>query len=161
MKSVPCGRLVTLVDEGDHHWLARFRWFAIPSKGTHYAYRTVRRDGKNVNIRLHRELLRAPPNMLVDHINGDGLDNRRSNLRLASPVENARFKLRKAANKTSRFKGVYWNRALSKWHASIMTNGRNMHLGYFADETEAQASYACAAVELFGSFAAPLVEEGK
>lgn len=96
---------------------------------------------------LHRLLLNAPKNMLVDHINGDTLDNRICNLRLATPSQNMGNS--KSMRGTSKYKGVHWSKKERKWVAGIK-NG--VHLGYFNDENEAALAYNKAALEHFGEF---------
>ncbi len=94
----------------------------------------------------------------VDHINGDRLDNRRCNLRAASPQQNARNQTRKSVGHTSKFKGVCWDPWGSRWRAGIMINSKRINLGSFQSEQDAQQAYAAAAVKYFGEFAAPHVE---
>jgi hypothetical protein len=88
----------------------------------------------------------------VDHANGDGLDNRRANLRPASQLLNAR-NLRKRQGTSSRFKGVC-RLPDGRWQANIRINGHSRHLGWFVDEEAAAGAYDNAARELFGEFAA-------
>jgi len=110
-------------------------------------------DGKRV--RMHRyiwELTNGPipDRHVIDHINRDSLDNRRANLRLATPVQNlANQSLR--SNKTSRFRGV--RRRGTKWVAQIQVNGRQRNLGAFFDETSAARAYDDAARRTYGEYA--------
>lgn len=97
----------------------------------------------------------------IDHANGDAYDNRRCNLRAATPAENARNQTRKGRHHSSRFKGVYWAAWANRWRAEITVNRKAVKLGYFDTEREAQDAYAAAATELFGDFAAPRVEATK
>lgn len=92
------------------------------------------------------------PSGQLDHINGDKTDNRIANLRIATPAENAANRPRRS-NGRSGFKGVSWCNRTGKWLASIRSDGRNRHLGYFTDPAEAHAVYAAAARETFGEFA--------
>lgn len=103
--------------------------------------------------RLHRFLLQPVDGFSVDHINGDGLDNRRSNLRLCSNRENSHNAAKRATrNCSSAFKGVYL--ADKKyWCAQIQINGKKVNLGRFADELSAARAYDLAALEHFGEFA--------
>lgn len=159
MKHLELSRgLRALVDDEDHERLSGYRWFANVKLRTAYAYRTVSLDGKNKNTLLHREIMCAPPGLDVDHINGDGLDNRRENLRICTRAENMRNQTHKAANKSSQFKGVSWAKQKRKWLAGIRLNERHVFLGYFDREEDARDAYAAAAREAFGDFAAPIVE---
>jgi hypothetical protein len=91
--------------------------------------------------------------MEVDHVNGDGLDNRRSNLRVCTHAENARNQSSRTRMSTSRFRGVVWAKDRRKWRAMIGDNGRTVHLGNFTDEIEAAQAYDRAAREMYGAFA--------
>jgi hypothetical protein len=91
--------------------------------------------------------------MEVDHINGDGLDNRKSNLRLATRAQNG-CNLRPQQGKSSRFKGVAWH-VCGKWRAHISPNRTQIALGLFDDEIDAALAYDMAALAQFGEFARP------
>jgi hypothetical protein len=142
---------VALVDDEDYERLAKFKWYAAwtPSSRTWYARRRSVPDRKMVH--MHREVLRVT-SAPVDHINHDGLDNRRANLRLCTQGLNLR-NTRKRAGCSSQYKGVSWIRARQLWCACIEVNGRTLHLGKFTDEREAAAAYDRAAQKHFGEFA--------
>lgn len=127
-----------------------------------YARCHVTREGKETNIRMHRLIMANQgiclEDLQVDHINGDRLDNRRCNLRVANQAQQSRNKTKKQQNSTSRFKGVHWNKEKQRWVSAITKDGKRIHLGYFNLEEQARDAYASAATELFGEFAAPLVE---
>lgn len=142
------GRGVALVSDVDFDALSAFKWH-LHSAG--YAYRAQKRGGKQTNFLMHREVLSAPKGVLVDHINGNRLDNRRENLRLATYSENGRNK--PAVQGSSTLKGVSWHTSRGKWRAVIKVNRVSRHIGYFATEAEAAAAYAAAAKELHGEFA--------
>jgi hypothetical protein len=89
---------------------------------------------------------------VVDHINGNGLDNRRENLRICSQALNC-ANAKKTKGKTSRFKGVFWNRQSKKWCAQIGNKKRNHIIGYFNSEARAAQAYNRKAKEFFGEFA--------
>lgn len=146
--------LVTIVDDEDYDALAAFKWHAHPSApGYFYARREVRRDKKKQGrVYMHRVILGAPAGLLIDHINGDGLDNRRCNLRLATKAENQRNR-RVPSTNTSGYKGVTWSRNAGRWHARIRAGDRNVHLGYFDTPEEAHAAYCAVAVKYHGEFA--------
>ncbi|MCU5407988.1 HNH endonuclease [Bacillus cereus] len=116
-------------------------WVGI-KKGA--AYAGVRIDGKNK--KLHRYILgihNEDPKMLVDHINGNTLDNRRENLRICTPLQNQ-------ANKKS--KGYCWDKQTKKWRARLGMNGKLKCLGFFNTPEEAQQVYRKAHAEAFGEF---------
>ncbi len=100
---------VALVDAEDYEELSRFKWHAQRNKSTYYAVRNGRRlDGKRCAVLMHRVIIDPPAGMLVDHISRDGIDNRRSNLRVCSIAENNRNRASKRGA-SSRFLGVHWN----------------------------------------------------
>ncbi len=137
---------IAIVDSSDYERLAQFRWFAERRKNTYYASRNyVRSDGKRRVLRMHCAILGEP---LVDHRNGDGLDNRRSNLRPASRQENGANAVRSSRN-ASGFKGVSWHKQTGKWRAYI----GNKSLGLYDDPCEAARAYDAAAKKQFGEFA--------
>lgn len=110
---------------------------------------------------MHRVIIEAPDEMFVDHINHNGLDNRRSNLRLATRSENTQNR-RKISTKTrSRYKGLSLHKERRKgWSARIRVKGKSKFLGFFADEIEAGKAYDRAARKYHGEFAV-LNFEGK
>jgi len=101
---------------------------------------------------MHREILDAPDGMQIDHVNGNGLDNRVANLRLCTATQNQRNAV-KRANGSSRFKGVDWNKRQKKWRARITINKRTILIGRYCDEFRAAKAYDKKAIELFGEFA--------
>ncbi len=151
---IPLSRgLVAIVDEGDCEALSQFKWSAASMGGrTFYAVRNTRRpEGGWVVQSMHRVLTGWAR---VDHANGNGLDNRRLNLRPASQQQNT-WNLRKRRGTTSRFKGVCWSTRDGIWLAYIKLHGHDVWLGQFRDEERAARTYDAAARELFGEFAAP------
>lgn len=146
----------TIVDDQDFEILSQISWYY--HKG--YAARTEIRDGKRHTLYMHRLLMKPPKGMIVDHINGNKLDNRRKNLRICNRAENNRnmihYRSRKRAVTHSKYKGVYWvGGKKNPWVAQIRYNKRQIHLGYFSTEKEAALAYDQAAFELFGPFACP------
>jgi len=141
--------LNTFVDDKDFEWLSKYRWHAIKNgSGKWYA---VRRE-KGRTIRMHNEILKTISGFEVDHKNGDGLDNRRDNLRSATRSQNnGNSEIYK--NNTSGFKGVYWYPKKRKWRVQIQINGKRQSLGYFFDPVMASKIYNEKAKELFGEFA--------
>ena len=132
---IPLGNsdLVALVDTDDYDWLSKFSWTL--NQGRH-----AQRNG----IYMHREILGLArgDKREVDHKNGNGLDNRRANLRIATRSEN--MLNRAGANRTyagkapsSKFRGVCWNAGREKWMAYCSIEGVRYHLGYYESEKEA------------------------
>lgn len=121
-----------------------------PKGRTSYVHRTIRVNDKKTTQMLHRWLLDAPANMQVDHINGNGLDNRRCNLRLVCQSDN-KANARIYKNNSSGFKGVTAKNG--KWLAQIVRNKKNYRLGLFDTPEEAHSAYCRAAMEFHGEFA--------
>lgn len=138
-----------LVDDVDLDRVsAAGRWSIAVRRHTSYAEH--RFDGRLVM--LHRWLLDAPKGVPVDHVNGNGLDNRRANLRLCTYSENGGNSQIHARN-TSGFKGVCWNAREGKWMAYIGGRRTRKYLGYFQTAEAASAAYRRASGEFFGEFA--------
>lgn len=155
MSTVPLTQgYCALVDDADFdRVMAAGPWQATPSRGGRvYAQRHVRRrDGRKTSQKLHTFLTGWPE---VDHRNGDGLNNRRENLRRVSRTQNnANARLRK--DSTSGFKGVSWQKRDRTWYARIVVSGQRRFLGCFRTAEEAARAYDAAARELFGEFARP------
>jgi hypothetical protein len=104
--------------------------------------------------------MQAPKGLVVDHIDHDGLNNRKSNLRIATAAENRRH-CRKVKGGSSKYKGVYRHKGANKWSAKIGINGRCIFLGYFDNEIEAAKAYDKAAKEHHKEFAVFNFEENK
>lgn len=140
------GGLEAIIDATDVRLVEKEAWRAtFPSNGIQYAAFW----GEFSRVFLHRLLMPPPQGLSVDHINGNPLDNRRSNLRVATHAQNmANRKSHK--NNTSGFRGVY--RAKNRYRAEIKHQGKKIRLGSFATAEEAGAAYSCAAKELFGEF---------
>jgi hypothetical protein len=161
MKTVPLygknarGR-VALVSDEDYDRVMRHRWNVwepAPRTPRHrpegpYAITNIPINGRQISVRMHTLITGWP---LVDHQDHYGLNNQRSNLRPATPGENARNARTRIAPKTSQYKGVAWAR--SNWAAYIQVDKSRRHLGNFGSELEAAYAYDAAARELHGEFA--------
>lgn len=147
---VPLGSgLFAFVDEADAKLIAPYRWSV--QRNVRRSYAMAFSGGRK--LFMHRLLL--PGAEVVDHINGDSLDNRRSNLRAATKRQNAHNSAKCIAPTTSRFKGVYWHGQRGKWAAMITKlPGRRESLGLHVSERAAAEAYDNAARRLFGEFAA-------
>lgn len=135
--------LVALVDDEDYEMVNAKNWCV--SGG--YAYNAACGP-------MHRFLLSPPQGVMVDHIDGDRLDNRRSNLRLCSNSQNQAN--RQVFRGASPFKGVVWQKRLNgtgSWKAQLVVNGEIIYLGVFSTDLEAAGAYNAAAKMHFGEFA--------
>jgi len=158
MREVPLtkGR-VALVDDEDYERVAALKWYVAGSRRRIWY---ARRDFSGSSITMHRFILNCQPGQEVDHVNHDGLDNRRCNLRLCSHSENmANGRKRKGAS--SPYKGVCWHVRRKRWQAQVTYHGRQHHLGRFDSEEEAACAYNAKALELFGEFAYLNIIEGR
>ena len=106
----------------------------------------------SIRAYLHRWLLDAQPGQLVDHIDGNPLNNRRSNLRLATRSQNQANRRRNRTSR-SRYKGVTWHQGQQRWMARIQVNGRRITIGYYADPLQAAYEYDAFARTYFGEYA--------
>lgn len=118
-----------------------FKWCAQRAGRRFYAVRYVYKNRVKKQIRLHRFLTRAVLGSDVDHIDGDGLNNTDSNLRIVTRQENLHAFRRKSAGRTSRFIGVCWNKKKGKWQAGLQHNYKQIHIGLFRTETGAALAY--------------------
>lgn len=149
---------VAIVDDGDYERVCQYKWYATVSRSGHgewwYAQRKVSINGSSVTILLHRFLLNDPPKgVFVDHRNGNGLDCRRENIRLASPRDNARNAGSRSRQKGNShgFKGIKHNHGT--WMAQVRTDvGRVMSYGHLTP-TDAARAYDALASEHHGAFA--------
>ena len=103
---------------------------------------------------MHREIIPLPDHLVADHINHNGLDNRKANLRPATRAQNNYNRLAiKRKGATSKYKGVAWKKEYKKWNAQIYFKGECIFLGYFKEEKQAAKAYDKAAKEYHGEFA--------
>jgi hypothetical protein len=147
---------VALIDDEDFARVNAFKWYTLALRKTdgscrYYAWRSVRQpDGKRVWIYLHRFLMNAPADLVVDHVNGNGLDCTRTNMRLATHAQNVQ-NMRPHKHGVSGFKGI-WRRKSGRWQAEIRAEDRRIRLGTYDDPAFAAAIYDAAARQLFGHF---------
>lgn len=143
-----------LVDAADAVGILCLRWCATQIGKTWYAMRALPRtsDGKRRFEYLHRRILGDVPGMVVDHINRDGLDCRRANLRHVTHSENLANQGVSRGNRSG-FKGVSWDRQTGRWGAHIQCGGRSERIGRFATAEDAARAYDRRARECFGEAA--------
>lgn len=139
---------VAIVDACDFSELSKYKWYRS-SYG--YAVRGKMIGGKQIKIFMHRQIMKAPKNLQIDHINNDKLDNRKANLRICTQAENARNRPRPSNNKSG-FKGVIWREHTKGFSASIVRDGKRTYLGYFHTAEDAARAYNRAAIEKHGEF---------
>ncbi len=137
-----------LVDPEDYAELAKYKWCASRQSNTFYA---VRAEGKR-QIRMHRVIMNAPPGLVVDHIDHNGLTNTKRNLRLCTKSQNARNQ-RPQRDRSSKYIGVWWSKQQRKWYARIDHHRQRHWLGAFKRERAAARARDDAAFALHGEFA--------
>jgi hypothetical protein len=145
-----------IVDPDDYPELRKDRWFAVKNGATFYAKRHTRFSErvKTTFVWMHRKIMDAPDNLVIDHINYNGLDNRKANLRLATRKQNSIHIIRTMNPGSSKYKGVSWREDRKKWAVKIMADGKTYNLGCYKDEIQAAKVYDRAAKIYHGEFAA-------
>ena len=149
-----------IYDEGDEEFVSRHSWYVWKdpvNKNLYYCRTNITVNGKQKTYRFHRLLLGVTDRKIeVDHINHNGLDNRRENLRVCDRNQN-QANARPGSNQSSVYKGVYFKKNRSHrptpWIAQIQVDLRQIHLGCFSTEEEAALAYNRAALIYFGEFA--------
>lgn len=147
-----------IVDDEDHEWLDHWKWYCISYRDRRYAVRShwdkakkTRERIRMANAVMERLLGRNLAGLITDHISGDGLDNRRCNLRRCTNKQNGRNR-RKLCNSSSRYKGVRRAKGQRNWRAGIRIDGDWIELGSFETEIEAARVYNRFALKHFGEF---------
>ncbi len=141
---------ITIVDDIEFEQLNRYKWYALKNGRTFYAMRHAGMFPFKFLISMHREILCTPENRQTDHINGNGLDNRRCNLRICTWAENQQNR-GAARNNVSGYKGVSFQQG--KWIALITKNKETTYIGRYSTPQEAALAYNKAAIKLHGKFA--------
>ena len=150
---------VALVDDEDYEYLNQWKWHVKKVKGSwYYAARSQHNGSIVINVMIHRVIMLTPKGDVVDHLDGNGLNCQKYNMRNCSQKQNCRNK-RPQKNKNTLYKGVsFVNRfSFGENHkyirAEIIVNKKYIHLGYFKTQEEAAIAYDTAAKEYFGEFA--------
>jgi len=149
---------VAFVDDSDYDYLNQFSWHAQLIGKSWYATRSTYINRKNGSVYMHREVMSHPKGALIDHIDGDGLNCQRNNLRLSTRQQNA-FNTKDVDGQIG-YKGVYPHRRIGRTGketfpivAKIKINGRSIWIGTFKTAEDAAMAYDKKAIELFGEFA--------
>lgn len=151
-RTIPlAGGREAIVDVADYDALSLRRWIGIKKQNIMYACGLSRINGKKIIVEMHNVIMNSDK-MRVDHKNGNGLDNRRCNLRIATKAQNDWNRGRQKNNKSG-FKGVYWRKDRLKWSVEIKANRERLCLGVFTDVIEAARAYDQAALKYHGDFA--------
>lgn len=145
---LPSGE-ITVFDEQDVPLIECRRWFAESNRMTRYV---VSRLHHQPRTQMHRLIMQPPPDMVVDHIDGDGLNNRRENLRICTPAQNRQNLIRAKFNPHG-YRGVTWCKARNRFVAQIRHNNRIIYLGMFRAVEDAAMAYDEAARRIRGPFA--------
>lgn len=143
-----------LVDDEDFDFLNQWKWSVSKIGNNFYAMRSkkITKTRKSITIRMHRLILNVSKGEYVDHIDMNGLNNQRSNIRVCTNAENSRNRTA-SKNTSSKFKGVSWHKRNKKWCANIKVDRKTYSIGSFTSEIEAAKAYDLKAKELHGEFA--------
>ena len=143
-----------LVDDNDFEELNKFKWHALKDENTFYTGRKIwdKKTKKQKYITMHRVIMKTPKGKETDHIDNNGLNNQRSNLRIVTHSQNQMNK-GMSKNNTSGFKGVSWDKNSKKWLALIRFNGKQIYLGVYTTKEEASEAYIKACIKYHGEFA--------
>ena len=160
---------VALVDDEDYEELSKYRWVSYKRKhnGLYHAGRKIYKNGDVTTIWMHREIMCPPVGLEIDHKDGNGLNNQRSNLRFATKIQNQQNR-RKAGYRNgkptaSKYKGVWFRAGRGTWAAEIRINKKKKYLGAYNSEAVAAKIYNDAATKYFGEFAClnEITDEGE
>ena len=156
MKKLPLSQgKFALVDDDDFKRMNKHKWCCTNNRGTFYAIRTLNATAKRPKRKtffLHREILRAKKGQTVDHRNGNGLDNRKRNIRICTQQQNT-FNKRNDQGSKCEYKGVTWSNESNKWKVRICVDGKSIYLGVHFCIVKAAKIYDEAAVKYHGDFA--------
>lgn len=138
-KRVPLTRgLFAIIDDEDYDEISQYQWYASQTYNRYYASRDFKIKGVRFHEKMHRIIMGSPKGLEIDHINGDGLDNRKENLRIVTHRQNH---WNRHTPKTSRFPGVSYVPKDNRWRVKIQINGVNKHIGCYSSEEEAALVY--------------------
>ena len=154
MKKIPLTQgKYAIVDDEDYEELSKHKWCASRVGKTFYAVRGIKIGvNKRSTVKMHKQIMCTPTGMDTDHIDMNGLNNQKGNLRVCTRSENLRNR-RAPINNTSGQKGVHFDNKRNKWVAQLTLHGKNKHIGRFLTQNEARKSYQNACTKYHGEFA--------
>jgi hypothetical protein len=129
---------IALVDDEDYEELNKIKWYPIKSSNTFYAIGNDYSGAKNKPKSMHTMIMKTPKGMYTDHIDHNGLNNQKSNLRIVTSRQNSQ---NRNIKKTSKYIGVHWNKELNKWVSQININQELKSIGCFENELDAHNAY--------------------
>lgn len=142
MKQIPLTKgMAALVDDADFEWLSQWRWHAHPTSCTTYAVRTKIIGGVKSKIWMHRLINGTLDGLSTDHLDGDGLNNQRANLRSATQRDNLLNRAKWHKGTASKHRGVYLDGRDGSWFSSITVNRKQVYLGRFKSIEDASKAY--------------------
>lgn len=156
MKEIPLTKgLVSIVDDEDFPLISKYKWHALKARHGYTTGGKIYGPGnpKGTPVSIHRLIMNPPPGFVVDHKDGNGLNNTRANLRIATHAQNIANQLIRQEKKSSKYKGLTWDKTNKSWAVSVNVNKKRIWLGRFKDEIEAAKAYDDAAKKAFGEFA--------
>ena len=143
------GDHIARVSPEDWESLSRHKWRTLRTAKTIYARRHNIEDGKVKTLLMHREIMKPSPNEEVDHLDGDGLDNRRHRMRLVSHAQNG-YNTRIRSDNTSGHKGVIWCHKRNMWEVRIWIKGKVAFRCYTRDLIDGAQIYALMSFKIHG-----------
>lgn len=157
------GNFDILIDNKYSYLLENYSWsvrayFNSNSYKYYVAFDPTKRNNNLKNKLLHRIILNCKKHQIVDHIDGNGLNNQLCNIRVCTQMQNTHNTNRHKDKTSSKYKGVFKSKEKGRrkiWKAEICFNGKRSHLGWFTLEKEAALAYNEAAIKYFGEFAKP------
>lgn len=148
------GKYFAQVDDEDYEMLMKFNWSVSISAKTNYAIWSIIKDGIHHTIKLHRMIMRiTDPKVEVDHLDHNGLNCQKNNLRAGTKSNNQWNRNIDKTNKSSRYIGVTWKKKNNRWEVHISHNNKRVQIGCFIDEIQAAKAYDKKAFELRGNLA--------
>ena len=144
---------VALVDDSDFEYLNQFKWHVNKQGNTYYVIRYKRTLlKKRVYESMHRLIMKPDKGFVIDHLDGNGLNNQRNNIRICTVSQNSMNRNKTVKNKSG-FKGVIWWERNSTWKAEIRLNKKKIYLGYYENIIDAAKAYNDGAIKYHGEFA--------